>query len=219
LEDYLNIWDLVEGLTLQQEIPDRFRWKLTQSGTYTSKSAYTAFFVETIKFAPWKKFGRVGLHSSASFSFGWLSTIDVRRQDRLAKRGLPHSKAYPFCDQEEETIQHILMGCVFTRQIWFSILQALHLPALVPSTLDTKFSSWWRKGLRLIPKDLQKGFNSLVILVAWETWKHRNSCIFEHARPSIPDLLRVIADECSFWGVAGASKLQELLARSLSLAA
>ena len=55
LEDYLNIWDLVEGLTLQQEVPDRFRWKLTQSGTYTSKSAYAAFFVGTIKFAPWKK--------------------------------------------------------------------------------------------------------------------------------------------------------------------
>ena len=110
------------------------------------------------------------------------------------------------------------LWAVFTRQVWFSILQALHLPALVPSTLDTKFSSWWRKGLRLIPKDLQKGFNSLVILVVWETWKHRNSCIFEHARPSIPDLLRVIADECSFWGLAGASKLQELLARSLSLA-
>ena len=46
-----------------------------------------------------------------------------------------------------------------------------------------------------------------------------SSCIFEHARPSIPDLLRVIANECSFGGLAGASKLQELLAQSLSLAA
>ena len=189
LEDYLNIWDLVEGLTLQQEVTDRFRWKLTQSGTYTSKSVYAAFFVGTIKFAPWKKIWKSWASFRCKF-FIWLA-INNRcwMADRLAKRGLPHLEACPFCDQEEETIQHILVGCVFTRQIWFSILQALHLPALVPSTSDTKFSSWWRKGLRLIPKDLQKVFNSLVILVAWETWKLRNSCIFEHARPSIPDLL------------------------------
>jgi hypothetical protein len=32
--------------------------------------------------------------------------------DHLAKRGLPHSEACPFCDQEEETIQHILAGCL-----------------------------------------------------------------------------------------------------------
>jgi hypothetical protein len=217
-EEYFHIWDLVEGLTLQQDVPDQFRWKLTQSGAYSSKSAYAAFFVGTIKFAPWKKIWKSWAPLRCKF-FIWLA-INNRcwTADRLAKRGLPHSEVCPFCDQEEETIEHILVGCVFTRQIWFSILQALHLPALVPSTSDTKFSSWWRKSLRLVPKELQKGVNSLVILVAWETWKHRNSCIFEHARPSIPDLLRVIADGCSFWGLAGASKLQELLARSLSLA-
>ena len=68
-----------------------------------------------------KGFGRVGLHSGASSSFGWLSTIDVGQQDRLVKRGLPHS-GLSFFDKEEETIQHILVGYVFTGQIWFSIL-------------------------------------------------------------------------------------------------
>jgi hypothetical protein len=34
-------------------LADQFRWKLTLSGTYTSKSSYAAFFVWTIKFAPW----------------------------------------------------------------------------------------------------------------------------------------------------------------------
>ena len=60
LEDYFHIWDLVEGLTLQQDVPDQFGWKLTQSGTYTSKSAYAAFFVGTIKFAPWNFFWKSG---------------------------------------------------------------------------------------------------------------------------------------------------------------
>ena len=40
-----------------------------------------------------------------------------------------------------------------------------------------------------------KGFlqdlNSLIILVAWELWKHQNVCVFEGARPSIEVLLPV----------------------------
>jgi hypothetical protein len=32
--------------------------------------------------------------------------------DRLAKQGLPHPEVCPFCDQAEETINHLLVGCV-----------------------------------------------------------------------------------------------------------
>ena len=34
----------------------------------------------------------------------------------LLKEACP-TQACPFCDKEEETIQHILVGCVFTRQV------------------------------------------------------------------------------------------------------
>jgi len=55
LVDYLYIWDLMEGVALNQDVPDQVRWKLTQSGVYSSKSAYATFSVRTIKFAPWKR--------------------------------------------------------------------------------------------------------------------------------------------------------------------
>jgi hypothetical protein len=37
--------------------------------------------------------------------------------DCLAKRGLPHQSACPFCDQAEETISHILAACVLSREV------------------------------------------------------------------------------------------------------
>jgi hypothetical protein len=49
------IWDQVEGVILQPENPDTFRWKLTQSGDYSNKSAYLAFFVGSIRYAPMEK--------------------------------------------------------------------------------------------------------------------------------------------------------------------
>jgi len=45
--------------------------------------------------------------------------------DRLAKTGLPHPPACPLCDQAGESIQHLLISCIFARQVWFIILQRL----------------------------------------------------------------------------------------------
>jgi hypothetical protein len=38
----------------------------------------------------------------------------------------------------------------------------------------------------------EKGFNSLVILVAWWFWKHRNACVFYGASPNISAILQNI---------------------------
>jgi len=84
---------------------------------------------------------------------------------------------------------------------------------------SSTFSAWWGKLIRAAPKDLRKGLNSLVILVAWEIWKHRNSCVFEGSLPNIQVLLQAITNESTLWCLAGASKLGELLARSLDPAA
>jgi hypothetical protein len=50
--------------------------------------------------------------------------------DRLAKRGLQHPESCPLCDQEGEIINHLLVACVFSRQVWFLVLQQFGLQAL-----------------------------------------------------------------------------------------
>jgi hypothetical protein len=64
---------------------------------------------------------------------------------------------------------------------------------------ESTLPKWWRKVARLVPKERRKGLNSLNILTTWEIWKHRNSCVFELARPCIPDILRQIMEECRIW--------------------
>jgi hypothetical protein len=72
LREYLYIWDLVDGLVLQPEIPDQHRWKLTNLGPYSSKSAYNAFFIGSIRFAPWKRIWRSWAPLRREF-FIWLA--------------------------------------------------------------------------------------------------------------------------------------------------
>jgi hypothetical protein len=47
------------------------------------------------------------------------------------------------CDQLEETIQHILVTCVFSRQIGFHVLSLVGLQQYTPKANDYNFQEWW----------------------------------------------------------------------------
>ena len=80
--------------------------------------------------------------------------------DLLAKRGLPHPEVCPLCDQAEETISHLLVGCVFARQVRASIFQLLGIVQLAPDLSVGCSSGRWRKVFRVVPKEAREGLNS-----------------------------------------------------------
>ena len=100
--------------------------------------------------------------------FLWLAMLNrCWTADRLARRGLQHPDKCLLCDQEEETVQHILTSCVFARQVWTTVLGRVGLQHLAPTLEFDTFKDWWRWAARRAPKAARKGMNSLVILTAW----------------------------------------------------
>ncbi|WVZ54502.1 hypothetical protein U9M48_005288, partial [Paspalum notatum var. saurae] len=109
LVEYVKVWEMVDDVILEPGVPDHFRWRFTQSGQYSCKSAYQSFFLGTVK--------------------------------------------------------------------------------------------------------TKEGSYSLIILVAWEVWKHRNACVFEEIRPCVSVICQEIEKEGSLWCLAGNSALSSLRAR------
>lgn len=68
---------------------------------------------------------------------------------------------------------------------------------------------WWSIAENQVPKVQKKGFNSLVILVAWYLWKHRNSCIFYGASPNCSIIQQNIREDAILWGMSGVELLEE----------
>ncbi|WVZ81062.1 hypothetical protein U9M48_028487 [Paspalum notatum var. saurae] len=126
----------------------------------------------------------------------------------------PTRRPAPSVTKEEESIKHILSACVLSREVWAWVLRELRLDVALPPSFSSRFCSWWSKADASLEKGLRKGFNSLVILVIWELWKHRNACVFDGVRPQAQTVLSQAVVEGHMWCLAGASSLQELLLRS-----
>ncbi|KAG2564742.1 hypothetical protein PVAP13_7NG023489 [Panicum virgatum] len=54
LWEYLDLWDTLTEVELQDGASDKHIWRLSSSGVYTTKSAYDALFEGAISFAPYE---------------------------------------------------------------------------------------------------------------------------------------------------------------------
>jgi hypothetical protein len=146
--------------------------------------------------------------------FMWLVVHDrCWTADRLAKRGLPHPQYCPLWDQEEETINHLLVACIFSRQAWYIVLQKLGLEILAPQPHTFSFEDWWEQVDKAVAAPARKGLNSVIILMAWSIWNHRNRCAFDGQQTTLSALLSAFQEDLHQWELMG---LEEWLISSPS---
>ena len=115
----------------------------------------------------------------------------------------------PLCDQEPETANHLLIGCIFAREVWYAMLRRCELQLLTPNPQDTLID-WWPQSRRRAPSQAKKGFDSLVLLVAWTLWKERNARVFEHKAETVGAVCHKIAGEVELWKLSGAVGLGQI---------
>lgn len=107
-------------------------------------------------------------------------------------------------------MDHILLGCVFSRMIWDRVLSLIGLSTLVAHGNVDVFS-WWSEARSRVPRASRKGFDSLVMLVCWSLWKERNARTFRNEASSASDLCDRIREEAALWVQAGLRSLLSLL--------
>jgi hypothetical protein len=113
---FLNLCSSLAEMSLQPVVPDKHSWRLSSSGLYSAKSAYWGLFQGSIDFGPWERIWKTWAPNKCHFFLWLVAHNHCWTTDRLERRNLPHLDKYPLCDEEDETIQHLLVGCVFARQ-------------------------------------------------------------------------------------------------------
>jgi hypothetical protein len=129
------------------------------------KSIIKALFHGSVQFEPAERVWKFCAPSKCKF-FIWLVEHDrCWIADGLRKRGLDQPELCPLCDQEDESMNHLLVKCVFVKKLWFGFLKIEGIQKLCPTQEDS-FESWWRTRSSWSTDQMRKCFNSLVILDA-----------------------------------------------------
>lgn len=114
LAEFFMLWHRLGAGALTLEQDDVLLWRWSGDGCYSSKSAYDAFFAGSTKASITQEIWRSRAPYNCKF-FAWLASRNrCWTADRLQRRGLPCPAACSLCDQEQETLQHLLLGCVMT---------------------------------------------------------------------------------------------------------
>lgn len=144
--------------------------------------------------------------------FFWLVMHDrCWTAERRFRHGLQTSSTCIICNQGTETMDHILLGCCFSREVWHIWINKLHLQDVI-AVREEKVMQWWLESRKLVPKSVGRGFDSLFFVVGWMLWKERNARTFGRDASTVVQLAMAIQEEIESSCMDGYKHLRLLMA-------
>ena len=154
---------------------------------------------------------RRGRQVNAGSSSGWCCMTNVGRQ--IGAKGTGYRMmTRALCAQLPETIDHLLICCSFSRDIWFRLLRKFGWEAVTLDPQVNNLAIWWIAARKRIPKENRRCFDSLVVLTCWLLWKERNDRTFDRRVRTIDNVLTWVGDEILAWFQEGFKHLHPAIA-------
>lgn len=161
--EFFHLWEIISKVRLYPRVKDSIVWRFAANGRYSAQSAYENLLQGKTVFDPYERIWKSWAPGRCKF-FMWLVTLNrCWTADRLARRNLDHPVHCPLCDQDTETINHLLLSCFFAREFWFLLFKSFGLQSLAPQQDDCSFMRWWEQISTRVEVSMRKGVNSLVV--------------------------------------------------------
>jgi hypothetical protein len=196
-----GLWMATRNVQLEVDGQDSFSWPCAANNQYSAKDTYMALCQGSIRSATasctWKPWAPL----KCKF-FIWLALqYRVWTSDRRVRHGLQDAMVPCYiCLQEVDTLDHILLGCVVAREVWFRCFSLVGIQIDVPDGTEN-LEVWWLKARKKFRHKERRLFDSLVMAVCWSLWKQRNAYVFNNVMQqlSVVDLAHRIVDEFNSW--------------------
>jgi hypothetical protein len=168
--------------------PDKFVWKLNESGIYSVKSLYLDLMNGHTPFLR-KYLWKLKIPLKIKIFMWFLNSKVLLTKDNLAKRKWNGCQKCCFCN-ESETIHHLFLSCPFARIIWRIIYCTFNIPP--PANITNMFGNWLNGVTKWDKNRIRIGISA----VCWSIWTSRNDLIFNRQKGT--NFLQVIR-RAAFW--------------------
>ena len=127
------------------------RWN--GAGTYSAASGYAMMCEGGVQFKLADAIWKSGAPLSCKLLM-WLAVqYRIWTSDRRVLQRLQDTISSCFlCDQEQDTVDHILAQCVYARQVWFECFSKVGIPLQLIPNGHEKVEEWWVASRERMPK-------------------------------------------------------------------
>lgn len=128
--------------------------------------------------------------------FAWLAIQSrVLTADKLLKRNWNCNPFCPLCDQENETVDHLILQCIFSKQVWqyvndWKLTQVYSIPES-----NKTLKEWWNDAMARCQVKERKSSAAIIMDIAWNIWKERNRRLFQQQALQPSQVLSLIKEE------------------------
>ena len=164
--------DIREGL-------DRIRWGYRTMRQFNVKEATDLASGSTSLPTEkrWCKLWGLGQWPKITLFLWLLMRGHILTWENLRRRGMLGPSVCVMCLKAEETTGHLLQGCEWAKEVWNKSGTLLGNHSLEEPPIQHLVESWPEKEFQ--NSILNRIWELLPSFVVWETWKERNSRIFE----------------------------------------
>jgi hypothetical protein len=122
---WLHLCQRLMGVELSND-PDKFIWKITESGVLTVKSMYIDLMQGHTIFLR-KYLWKLKIPLKSKIFMWFLNNKVLLTKDNLVKRNWKSCQKCCFCNKSE-TVQHLFLTCPFAKIIWRMTYLTYNLP-------------------------------------------------------------------------------------------
>jgi len=138
----------------------------------------------------------------------WLALQGkLNTRQRLCDRGILQEDqiACPLCALQPESLDHILLSCSYSQQVWKSISEEMGKSLSLPESFQQHYESWmvisWRSRLS------KRIWVSTFFAIAWSFWMTRNEVLFQQKIFNQEAICQSVKRQVAFWNKAWKERL------------
>lgn len=182
---------IVETIKLTREKEDIWLWTLYKNGNFSLKSCVDIFGDTGMYDEIWKYMWRLKVPSKVKFFLWFIIRDRLLITDNLIKKGMCLPNICLLCYQEEETANHILLHCPYSKEVQDAVLNEIGVTQVFPRSIREFFGGWH---LRRALLKIRKALSLVLPTVWWSIWLQRNQRVFENNAEPAYNVYRKVKD-------------------------